>query len=121
MPRAFTAFTAIVEPGSTFWSVTRVSVTVMRCVGCWSRGSAVAGIGTFGNTVGGVTVTTYEAIPFSGFAVQDTSTVRPAWRVTLKSRTRDGLDARSMSVATVVLLASVTNSWLIVSRMSCDW
>src|SRR5687767_11710201 len=55
-PREFTAFTPMTEPGATFCRVVRVSVTVMRCVGCWSRGSAVAGIGVRGSVAGGVTV-----------------------------------------------------------------
>jgi hypothetical protein len=48
----------------------------------------------------------YEDTPFSGLGVQDTLTSLPE-RSDFKPVSRDGLDASSMIVATVVLLVSV--------------
>jgi hypothetical protein len=60
----------------------------------------------------------YEVTPASGLAVHDSDAVVPRKLSTFSRVSRDGLDASSISVATVVLLVSAMSWWFSYSSRS---
>jgi hypothetical protein len=92
-PRSFTAFTAMAEPRVRGGNEARGTFTVSRPAG---------------GPLAGPYITTYPAIPFSAAGAHET-VVDPVPPSTRRSFSRDGLDASTISDATVALLVSATS------------
>jgi hypothetical protein len=102
-PRVFTAFTRITIPALTSEIVAcaRVTLIIVR-----------------DGSLAGPNPTINDVMPASGLAVHDSDAVVPRKLSTFSRVSRDGLDAGSISVATVVLLVSAMSWWFSYSSRS---